>query len=49
MTVTAVAAAAGSYPSRTQALTVTRSVNGAVLAHAAGVAVRLKVPTRYAL
>lgn len=49
MTVTAVGAASGTYPSRTQALTVTRSVNGAVLAHAAGVEIRLKTPARYAL
>jgi hypothetical protein len=49
MVVTAVAAATGTYPSRSQTLTVTRSVNGAVLSHLAGTAVRLKKPTRYAL
>lgn len=49
MTVTAVGSATGSLGSQTQTLTVTRSVNGAVLTHAAGTAVRLKRPTRYAL
>lgn len=49
MTVTAVGAASGSLGSQSQALTVTRSVNGAILEHAAGVAVRLKRPARYAL
>lgn len=49
MTVTAVGSASGSLGSQTQTLTVTRSVNGAVLTHATGTPVRLKSPTRYAL
>lgn len=49
MLVTAVSAAAGTYPSQTQTLTVTRSMNAAVLAHAAGQRVSLKTPARYAL
>ncbi len=50
MTVTAVSAAVGTFPAtRTQTLTVTRSVNGAILTHATGQSVRLKSPARYAL
>lgn len=49
MLVTAVSAAAGTYPSQTQTLTVTRSMNGAVLSHPVGTAVRLRHPVRYAL
>lgn len=50
MTVTAVSAAAGTYPAaRTQTLTVTRSVNGVVKPHTAGAEVHLKVQARYAL
>ena len=41
MTVTAIAAAAGTYPARTQAFTVTRSVNGVVKSHAANSRLRL--------
>lgn len=44
MTVTAVSAAAGTYPARTQTLTVTRSINGAALSHAAGAEVHVKYP-----
>lgn len=44
MMVTAVTAAAGTYPARTQTLTVTRSVNGAVLSHAAGAEVHVRHP-----
>jgi hypothetical protein len=36
MTVTAVAAMAGTFPARTTTLTVTRSVNGIVKSHASG-------------
>jgi hypothetical protein len=39
MTVTAVAAMAGTFPARTTTLTVTRSVNGIVKSHATGAAV----------
>ncbi len=49
MLVTAVSAAAGTYPAQTQTLTVTRSMNGAVLTHSTGTAVHLRRPARYAL
>lgn len=49
VTVTAAGAASGTLGAQSQALTVTRSVNGATLAHLAGTAVRLKNPARYAL
>lgn len=49
MTVTAVSAVAGTYPSRTQTLTVTRSVNGVVKTHSLGAEVHVKMATRYAL
>jgi hypothetical protein len=41
MTVTAVGSASGTFPNRTQTLTVTRSVNGIVKAHASGAPVEM--------
>lgn len=41
MTVTPVGAASGTFPARTQTLTVTRSVNGIVKAHSTGAAVAM--------
>lgn len=49
VTVTAVGAATGTYPLQSQTLTVTRSANGAVQTHLAGITVRLATPARYAL
>lgn len=49
MLVTAVAAATGTFPAQSQTLTVTRSINGAILTHRSGTAVRLKAPARYGL
>lgn len=44
MLVIAASAAAGTYPARTQTLTVIRALNGAVLAHPAGAEVHVRYP-----
>lgn len=44
MTVTAVGAVSGSFPSRTQTITVVRSVNGVVKSHATGAEVHVLIP-----
>lgn len=49
ITVTAVAAVAGTYPARTQTLTVTRAANGVQAAHAVGAEVHVRNHGRYAL
>lgn len=49
VTVTAVSAVGGSYPARTQTLTVTRSTNGVVATHNTGTAVHVLHTARYAL
>lgn len=49
MTVTAVGAVSGSIPSRTQTLTVVRSVNGIVKTHATGAEVHVLYPITQAL
>lgn len=49
MLVTAVGAVGGTYPSRTQTLTVTRSVNGVVKTHDAGSRLGLAEPAYWAL
>lgn len=49
ITVTAVGAVGGTYPARTQTLTVTRAANGVQAAHAAGVEVHVRNHGRYSL
>lgn len=49
MTVTAIAAASGTYPARTQVFTVIRSVNGVVKSHPVGAKVELFHQSHYGL
>jgi hypothetical protein len=49
ITVTAIGAVSGTYPTRTQTLTVTRSANGVTAAHAVGAEIHVRYRGRYAL
>jgi hypothetical protein len=49
ITVTAIGVVSGTYPTRTQTLTVTRSANGVTAAHAVGAEIHVRYRGRYAL